>query len=376
MASQLISATRALTPDGDLGPYWVRVEEGRIVEVGHGAPGCKPDLHVDSGVLTPGFVDVHSHGGGGAAFDDGPTAARKVLRTHRQRGTTTMMASLVTDSIPRMTEKTEALRPLVETGELAGIHLEGPWLSPQQRGAHPEALLETPSRTDLEESVRSGLVRMITLAPEVPGGIDAVRHIVHSGAVAAIGHSHADYEEASEALEAGASVGTHLFNAMREINHRQPGIIEALLERPHAFLELICDGIHVNPAMVRLVFTHWAERVVLISDAMAAAAHTDGEYALGGLNVRVREGIAEVVNADGTIGPLAGSTLTLSAAVRCAVQQAEVRLDHALRAATHNPARMLGMEDVGSLRPGTHADLVLLSRDLRIDRVMHRGEWC
>lgn len=375
MASQLISAERALTPDGSLAPYWVRVEGSHITDAFYGRPDGEPDLHIDGGVLSPGFVDVHSHGGGGAAFDNGPESARGVLQTHLQHGTTTMLASLVTDSVPRMVEKAESLRPLVETEELVGVHFEGPWLSPQQRGAHPSTLLQHPAHTDVTRSIDPSVVRMVTLAPELPGGIDAIREVVRQGAVAAIGHSHANYHQASEALDVGASVGTHLFNAMRNIDHRDPGIVEALLERPQAFLELICDGVHVDPAMIRLIFTYWAERVVLISDAMAAAAHTDGKYALGELNVRVERGTAEVLHDDGTIGPLAGSTLTVSAAVRCAVQQAGVDLAQALRAATQNPARMVGIENVGTLKPGAQADLVLLREDLGVDRVMRRGQW-
>ena len=193
--------------------------------------------------------------------------------------------------------------------------------------------------------------------------------------MAAVGHTDATYQQVSQALDAGASAGTHLFNAMRGLHHREPGPAGALLEHGSAFLELIADGVHLHPAMLRLIFAQHAERAVLVSDAMAAAAAEDGDYRLGSLLVRVRGGEARVVAADGTAGAIAGSTLTVGAAVRFAVQEAGVPAEQALTAATANPAAMLGLDEVGSLAEGGRADLVVLDEEFGVERVMQAGAW-
>lgn len=389
MPTQLIAARRALTPDGRRAPYWVEIAAGqsgtaaaetpdagvgRILAAGEGPPPRTPDLKV-RGILSPGFVDVHCHGGGGHSFAEGPQQARQAAAAHRAQGTTTLLASLVTDPLPALRESLQSLAPLVEAGELAGIHLEGPWLSPQHKGAHSEVFLQPPRPEDVADLLSTGTVAMVTLAPELPGGLDAVRQMVSHGAVAAVGHTDATYQQVSQALDAGASAGTHLFNAMRGLHHREPGPAGALLEHGSAFLELIADGVHLHPAMLRLIFAQHPDRAVLISDAMAAAAAEDGDYTLGSLNVRVSGGEARILESDGTVGAIAGSTLTVGAAVRYAVQQAGVPAEQALAAATANPAAMLGLERVGSLSVGDRADLVVLDEELGVERVMQAGVW-
>lgn len=389
MQTQLIAARRALTPDGRLAPYWMEIAAGqsgtaaaetpdagvgRILAAGEGPPPRTPDLEV-RGILSPGFVDVHCHGGGGHSFAEGPQQARQAAAAHRAQGTTTLLASLVTDPLPALRESLQSLAPLVEVGELAGVHLEGPWLSPQHKGAHSEEFLQPPRPEDVADLLSTGTVAMVTLAPELPGGLDAVRQMVSHGAVAAVGHTDATYQQVSQALDAGASAGTHLFNAMRGLHHREPGPAGALLEHGSAFLELIADGVHLHPAMLRLIFAQHAERAVLVSDAMAAAAAEDGDYRLGSLLVRVRGGEARVVAADGTAGAIAGSTLTVGAAVRFAVQEAGVPAEQALTAATANPAAMLGLDEVGSLAEGGRADLVVLDEEFGVERVMQAGAW-
>ncbi|GAB3181958.1 N-acetylglucosamine-6-phosphate deacetylase [Nesterenkonia halophila] len=378
----LISAVAALVPrDVDTGtpahlaPRWLRVVEEHIVEVGDGPPPSTPDVVVDDGVLAPGFLDVHCHGGGGASFSEGAEVAATARAAHRVAGTTTMLASLVTEPLDVLAEQLETLRPLVASGELAGVHLEGPWLSPRHRGAHDPEHLVPPEPAALERLLGTGLVRMVTLAPELDGGLDAIRRVVAAGATAAIGHTDASYECSGRALDAGATAGTHLFNAMAGLHHREPGPAAALLERPEAFIELIADGVHVHPAMLRLAFAQHPERFVLVSDAMAAAAAADGAYRLGGLDVQVRDGVARLIDAEGRAGAIAGSTLTIAGAVRHAVREASVPPAQALAAATENPARMVGLDEVGRLAPGMRADLVHLDEDLAVRAVMHRGAW-
>jgi len=369
----LIAAGTVILPDRELSPGWVEVRAGLIVGCGDGQPPRPADASFPHGILAPGFVDAHSHGGGGVSFNDPDTraAAHRIVATHRGHGTTTMMASLVTAPIDEMETLVAALAELVRDGLLAGIHLEGPWLSPAHRGAHAERLLLPPTPESVDRLMRAGggAVRMVTIAPELDGGLAAVARIVEYGSVAAIGHTDADYETSRAAIEAGVTVGTHVFNAMRPLHHREPGAALAVLEDPSVFAELIADGVHLHPAVVRLIAESRA-KPVFVTDAMAAACADEGDYKLGDLDVTVANGEARL--ADGTI---AGSVLTLSMAVRFAVLTAGVPLAFAVRAATQNPADLLALTDRGRIRPGLRADLVLLDAALHVTATLHHGTW-
>lgn len=368
----IITAPRVLTPARDLAPGWVQVSGDSIKAVGEGTPSGHVDVAL-TGTIVPGFVDTHVHGGGGASFDEGTaTAAAVVADAHLAHGATTMVASLVTMSHDDMDRAVQELALLSADGRLGGIHLEGPWLSPKHRGAHDPALLENPTRARIAEVLRlgDGHIRMVTLAPELDGGLDAVSYLADAGVVAAVGHTDATYEQATDALAAGASAGTHLFNAMTPLNHRAPGASGALLDSPTAVVELICDGVHLHPATIRLATRLSADRFVLITDAMAAAASADGDYRLGPLDVFVRDGVARLGN-----GTIAGSTLTMARAVQFCVGVVGLPLEVVLPAATSRAAAHLGLARVGSLEPGYFADLVELSTDLVVARVMRRGAW-
>jgi N-acetylglucosamine-6-phosphate deacetylase len=284
-----------------------------------------------------------------------------------------MVASLVSDELEAMIRSALELGRLADDGLLAGVHLEGPWLSPLRAGAHEPAYLTDPKPADVERLLEAAgeHLRMVTLAPELPGGLDAIRRLSTAGVVAAIGHTDATYDEARAALDAGATVGTHLFNAMRGLHHREPGPVAALLEHPDAYVELVADGVHVHPAMLRMVAHAKPHLTSFVTDAMAAAAAADGEYHLGSLAVEVRDGVARLAGSHA----IAGSTLTMSGALRYAVRVVEMSLPQAVRAATSTPAAMLGLDRVGALRPGFHADLVVLDDDLEVLRVMRRGTW-
>lgn len=369
--AQTLSAARVVTPEGILEPGWVTWMGGSIVGVG---AGTRDEAHnLGDVTVAPGYVDMHVHGGGGAAFTDGPQAARTVLATHLAHGTTAMMASLVTDSIDNLERQVADLAPMVGQGELLGVHLEGPWLSHLHRGAHQESLLCDPDPVDIDRllAASEGTIAMVTLAVERAGGVEATCRLADAGVIAAPGHSHATYARALEAIDAGASVATHLFNAERGIHHREPGLIVALLEREEVVVELIADGVHVHPAMLREAARRAKGRFVLITDAMAAAGSKDGEYVLGPLQVRVDGGIARLV--DG--GAIAGSTLTLDRAVRYATGVAGIDIHEAITAATTAPADVLGRPDLGRIAPGALADLVVLDTDLFVSRVMQRGTW-
>lgn len=315
---------------------------------------------------------MHNHGGGGAAFTVGSSdEAQHVAAAHLRYGTTSLVASLVTDEVDALERHVRVLGELVTDGVLAGVHLEGPWLSPDFCGAHEPSLLRPPSLGDVDRLLTAGgdALRMVTLAPELDGAIDAVRRISEAGVVAAVGHSDATWEQAREAIDAGATVATHLFNQIRELHHRRPGPIAALLEDDRVWVELISDGVHVHPAMLRLARTSAPDRILLVTDAMGAAAAEDGDYHLGPIHVQVRDGVARTPT-----GAIAGSTLTMAGAVRHSVTSG-FTLEQAVDAAARAPAAALGLPDVGEVRSGARADLVLLDGDLRVTAVMRAGAW-
>ena len=326
--------------------------------------------------VVPGFVDIHNHGGGGASFATG--TAEDVLtgvRTHREHGTTTVVASTVTGEMDFLARQAGMLSELVEQGELAGVHFEGPFISPCRKGAHSEELLRDPDPSEVRKLLDAarGSAKMVTLATELPGGIESVRLLAEHGVIAAVGHTDATYEQTVEAIEAGATVATHLFNAMPPIGHRDPGPVTALLEDERITVELINDGTHLHPAALELAYHHaGAGRVALITDAMDAAGSGDGHYELGPLAVEVKDGVARLVEG----GSIAGSTLTLDTAFRRAVTIDRISVDDVVRSISANPARLLGLYDrVGSLDPGKDADLVVLDAGFTVKGVMRRGEW-
>jgi N-acetylglucosamine-6-phosphate deacetylase len=371
----ILTDARVVQGDQVVEGGWVRWEGERLAEVGRG--GLAVDRHRSAGgrLVVPGFVDIHVHGGGGGSFTTGSAEdGAAVARFHRRRGTTTLLASLVTAPFADLLRQISALAELVDDEIVAGLHLEGPFLSSARCGAHPRQLLRAPTRAALEQLLcrRPGAVRMATLAPELDGGVDAVAQLAAAGAVPAIGHTDAAYDVAHAAVDAGARVATHLFNAMRPIHHREPGVVVALMERPEVVCELINDGLHLHPSLVRWVLGTVGEaRAALVSDAIAAAGADDGLYTLGRSTVRVRGGRAELV--DGS--SLAGSTLTMDAAFRRVVHCQGLPVGAAARAAATTPAAALGLDDVGRIAPGRLANLVVLEEDLTVRAVLYRGSW-
>ncbi|WP_101848729.1 N-acetylglucosamine-6-phosphate deacetylase [Zhihengliuella sp. ISTPL4] len=354
---------------------WVRIEEGVVVARGTGTD-WEPATDVVDGaevggtgaLLTPGFVDIHGHGGAGAAYDDGVDAIRTGRRLHREHGTTRAVISLVTGTIDDLARSVATIAALTRTdGDVLGSHLEGPFLDPGHHGAHEPSLLRHPVAADVARLLEAGegTVRQVTIAPELPGGIDAVRQIVAAGAAAAVGHTDADAAMAVAAFEAGASLLTHAFNAMPGIHHRAPGPVLAAAADHRVILEAIADDVHLDPHVVKLVFDAAPHRVALITDAMAAAGSADGHYDLGAVKVTVENGVAR---ADDT-GSIAGSTLTQDVALQRAVA-AGVALPEVVRALTETPARAIGRDaHLGALRPGLLGDAVLLDAELRVARV-------
>jgi N-acetylglucosamine-6-phosphate deacetylase len=322
--------------------------------------------------IVPGFVDIHVHGGGGGTFTTGdPGQARAAAAFHTAHGTTTMLASLVTAPEAALAAATSAYLPLVDEGVIAGLHYEGPYLSAARCGAQNPAHVRDPDLDELGRLLDLGGVRMVTLAPELPGALDAVALLRERGVVAAVGHTDATYEQTLAAVEAGVSVATHLANAMRPVHHRDPGPVVALLNSPSVICEQIADGVHLHDGMLDLVIAAAGpDRVALVTDAIAAAGMNDGEYDLGGLAVTVADGVARL-NPDGTI---AGSTLTMDAALRWAVHSGW-EIPDAVAMTSTTPARALGLDhERGRLEAGMRADIVLLDGELRVVSVLLAGE--
>lgn len=356
------------------------VDGGRVIvdgaRIAGSAPSSARTLDLSGHWLVPGFVDLHNHGGGGASFTSGTVEeVLQGIHTHRLHGTTTLVASTVTGDMDGLAQRAGMLSELAEQGDIAGIHFEGPFISPCRKGAHSEELLRDPDPAEVRKLIDAarGRASMVTLATELPGGLDSVRLLAEHGVIAAIGHTDATYEQTVEAIDAGATVATHLFNAMPALGHRTPGPIAALLEDERITVELINDGTHLHPAALQLAFHHaGAGRVAFITDAMDAAGFGDGRYLLGPLEVEVSEGVARLV--DG--GSIAGSTLTLDRAFQRAVTLDRLPVEDVVTALSANPARLLGLYDtVGSLEPGKDADLVVLDDGFALKGVMRRGEW-
>lgn len=374
----LLSADTIVTGRDVLRPGWIAVSDQIIVAVGADGPPDVVDATLGAVTVVPGFVDTHVHGGAGFDFSTADTAGVTAgVDFHRSYGTTTLVASLVSLGPDGLTRRVALLSEMVRDGLIAGIHLEGPWLSVQRCGAHDPGLLRDPDPAEVDHILSRGdaTIRMVTLAPERPGAIDAIARIAASGAVAAVGHTDATYEQTRAAIDAGASVATHLFNAMRPIHHRQPGPIVALLDEPGVALELICDGVHLESALYRHILGCVGEnRISLITDAMAAAGMPDGSYRIGDLSVDVVDQVARV---SGTT-TIAGSTATMDRIFRSSVVHSGLSGDRALLVAAKqtsiNPARALGLPSP-ELRVGGPANLVVLDAQLNVEAVLHNGSW-
>lgn len=385
----LLRAGTVITGAELLRPGWVEVSGGLITGIGAGEPARPPDQDLGAVTVVPGFVDTHVHGGGGGSFGSPShsSATRPVagqtetaVALHRRHGTTTLVASLVTEAPDDLLRQVGDLAGQVRDGLIAGIHLEGPWLAAERCGAHDPALLRDPDPDEVRAVFQAGggTIRMVTLAPERTGALAAIEAVVEAGAVAAVGHTEASYAQTRAAIEAGASVGTHLFNAMRPIHHREPGPVIALLEDPRVTVEVIADGVHVDGALYRHVTrSAGADRVSLVTDAMAAAGMADGAYRIGPLDVEVSDGVAHLVGTD----TIAGSTATMDRLFGFAVNRhievglaREEALLLAVRQSSVNPARALGLPSP-VLQAGAGADLVVLDDDLAVSAVLHRGEW-
>ncbi len=383
----LLTGAKVVTADAVLERGQVLVADGMIVAVldepGHAVRqgpivtdilAVADRIDLGGGYLIPGLIDLHVHGAATAGYDDGAEAIATATAAHRRHGTTSTLVSLITASPDDMIAAIGgAVAAAEQDPRILGIHLEGPFLAEGRRGAHDPAKLLDPDTAVLDRFLAAGdgRVRMITAAPELPGGLDLVRAMVGNGVHAAVGHTDADYAQASAAFEAGADIVTHAFNAMRPLHHRDPGVIAAARDAG-AILEAINDGVHLHDATVRLLHAIAPDRLALVTDAMSAACAADGHYLLGSLDVDVVGGVARL--SDG--GSIAGSTLTMDRALRRAIVDVGLDVVDAVGAATRVPATFLGLDRrIGTIRSGLVADLLVVDDDWRLRSMMLAGAW-
>jgi len=331
-------------------------------------------------ILAPGFIDVHIHGGSGHdVMENDPAALGKIEQGMFKHGVTSYLPTTVTAPMPETLRALEKLGKAIHADDREpgrsrplGIHLEGPFISHAKRGVHPPSELQLPSPARLRQmhEASGGTVRMLTIAPELAGSIDTITEAATLGIRSSLGHSNATLAEANAGIAAGASHATHTFNAMRALDHRDPGILGAVLTDDRVSADLIADGLHVAPEVIRLFLkAKGNERAILITDAISATGMPDGKYKLGGFEVEVKGDRCDLA------GKLAGSVLTLDRALRNVMRLVPKNLETALRLVTVNPARLLGLTDRGELAAGQIADVVVLTPSGDVVTTMASGRF-
>ena len=363
-----ISADYIVTSDGLLVDGYVAFENGVITEISSGT-SAHADTSTVSGYLLPGFVDIHCHGGGGFSFGD-VNQASQAAEFHAQHGTTSILASLVSAPVSTQAKTLQDYDNLVRSGVIAGVHLEGPFLSHARCGAQNPSVLVEPTNSAVNELLAAGssTLKFITIAPELPGALEAIKYFTEAGVVVAIGHSDATAEQAKAGVDAGATVVTHLFNAMRPVHHRDSGLADHALVDDRLSTEVIADGVHLTSLSVQLAHRAKRDNLIAITDAISATGMADGDYVLGELEVTSSRGVATL---RGT-STLAGSTLTMDSAFNYLVSQVGLDMLSAVKATATTPARVLGLADVGSIEIGKKANFVVW--DSQLSSVWRNGE--
>jgi N-acetylglucosamine-6-phosphate deacetylase len=359
------------------------IEKGKIIAI----TDKKEDLALLKNVeiieaqnkfIVPGYIDIHVHGGGGSDVMDGEyEAIKQVATTHSRFGTTAFLPTTMTMTKNKIIKSLKSIHEArlkgTGTAEILGIHLEGPYINPEKKGAQKEEDIKKVSVEEfLEFNQASGnFIRLVTIAPEMPGAIDFIRWLHQQGIIVSVGHSNATYKQVQEGIQAGLSHVTHIFNAMRGLHHREPGVVGAALSSPKLIVEMIADGIHLHPIVLKMLTQiKESEKLVLITDAMRATGFKEGTYDLGGQEVIVTQGQAKLKN-----GTLAGSVLTMDQAVKNLVTKVGISLLNAVQMASYNPAKCLGIDDKkGSLELYKDADIVILNKNLETELTMVAGK--
>jgi len=358
---------------------WVLTQEGRIVELGSGQPPQRATwgaeaIDLAGQMLAPGLIDLHTHGALGCdTMDADPAALRTMAAFYARHGVTGFLATTMTASLPEILAALHAVGEVMASGTggatLLGAHLEGPFLDPGHAGAQAAAHVTRASAVAGEELLGTGVIRLLTIAPEFPENRELILAAIARGVVVSMGHTGADYEAACEAVRLGVTHVTHLYNAMAPLHHREPGVVGAALTHDVLTCELIVDGVHVHPAVVALTYrVKGPDHIALITDAMSGTGMPNGSYVLGGQVVAVQEGVAR-----GPGGVLAGSTLTMERALANMARATGERLEAVLPMGSRVPARVLGLTK-GDIAPGRDADLIVLDSAGEVSLTMVQGQ--
>ncbi|MDO8645428.1 MAG: amidohydrolase family protein [Candidatus Planktophila sp.] len=347
------------------------VDEGKITKIQSDVESSTGDL-VINGVALPGFIDTHCHGGNGFFFSDSKFAnLESIAEFHLQKGTTTLFASLVTQESSILLEQVGRLGSHIPFLTVAGIHLEGPWLSEKFCGAHDISALRKPDKSEIEELIftSKNKITSVTIAPEIEGALEAIRLLKSLGVVVALGHTDADAKITREAIDCGASIITHFYSAMRPISHRVSSLaLEALYDRD-IFLEFILDGTHIIPDAIQLLLDTARHKLIAVTDAISAAGSKDGEILLGNIAVIVKNGVVKIKNSE----LLAGSTLTMDRAFKFLMQNFEVSYVEAAKFFAGNAAMKYQLPEVGVIASGKHANIVVVNFNHDIEAVLFKG---
>jgi N-acetylglucosamine-6-phosphate deacetylase len=369
MASLIVAGDLLL--GNELVPGSITITDDRITEVRPGADADRsPDLESD--IVAPGLIDLQVNGGYGVEVGADPAATLTLAQRLPDTGVTAFLPTLITSPADFYPRVFDAIRTAGSSGgaEPLGLHVEGPFLSPRRAGAHKIELIEAADDVLFESLLASSDVRLMTLAPERPGAAERIRRLRERGIVVSLGHTDATFEQFVAGVDAGATMATHLYNAMSPFGHRAPGVIGAALVDDRVCVGLIADGVHSHPASVRLAIrAKGIERIALVSDMMPAAGMPPGKYTFGGQTVTVDERTARL-----GAGTLAGSIATMDVAIRNVVRWTDATPTDALRMASEVPARILGLPDRGCIEPGAVADLVLLDHELAVQATITRGQ--
>lgn len=365
----IIKGGKVFQEDGSFLEQALYINDHRLVDKAEYQDDGKV-IDAEGLLVLPGLVDIHSHGAAGEDFSDGnPEGLKKILQYEKRCGITSYCPTSMTFPKERLRQIFASIKgaQTEEGAKVVGINMEGPFLDPAKKGAHVEEWIAAPDAAFVRELNQDvdGLVRLVTLAPNMEGAEEFIKEM-HEEVCISLGHTAADYDCASGAMKLGAHHVTHLYNAMQPFGHRAPGLIGAAMDDPECMVELICDGYHIHPSAIRAAFRLFGpERVILISDSMRATGMENGTYELGGQEVTVKD--RKAVLKDGT---LAGSATNLYGCM-CKAIEFGIPLEQAIMAATANPARSIGIFDrVGSIRIGKQADLLLVSENLELKRVI------
>lgn len=354
----------------------VFIKDDKITEISNRQPEDEDIIDAKGAYVSPGFIDVHTHGRGGsdtmyATFDDLNTISKATLKT----GVTSFLPTTMTmpvDDIAKAIENIAVNKDKVEGAQVLGTHLEGPFFNKKYKGAQPEECMILPTVDNYLSFVQDhqDIIRKISIAPELEHSLELISYLKDKNTVVSLGHTNATYEQAQAAIDAGATSGTHTYNAMTPLTHRAPGVVGAVMINDSVYAELILDGVHVNYAAAKaLLRTKGKDKLILITDSLEAAGLENGKYLLGNQDVYVKDGEARLID-----GTLAGSIVSMNVAVKNAYEHLELTLNEAVNLASYNPAQSLNEPLLGEIKVGNYADIIFFDDNIQIQQTMIKGQ--